>query len=163
MRPVEWLFVLSATLFVTGIGFVVVGARTAQRSDTNAASTTASLVPVASVRQIMTGIVAPGAEAVFRAVSTTVTQQGTEEKQPRTPEEWAAVADGAAALAEAGNLLMLDGRALDRQDWLAMSRAMIDAGSLALKAVAARDARALFDAGGEVYVSCDNCHRQYMR
>lgn len=162
MRSAEWLFGVSAALFVLGIGFVVVGARTARQPAAATRSTAVPLEPVASVRQIMDSIVTPGATAVFESVSTTITLEGTTEKFPKTDAEWAAVADGAAALAEAGNLLLLEGRALDG-DWVKMSQAMIDAGKLTLAAVQARNPSRVFDAGGEVYASCNGCHAQYMR
>lgn len=163
MRTVEWLFGVSAMLFVTGVGLVVVGARSARHVDAPAPREVSPLKPVASVRQIMDAIVAPAATAIFESVSTTVTIDGTVEKAPRTPEAWATVESGAVALAEAGNLLMMDGRALDRRDWIAMSQAMVDSARLTLQAVKARDPKQVFDAGGEVYTSCDGCHRQYMR
>lgn len=162
MRSAEWLFGVSAALFVFGIGFVVVGARTARQPTAAARPAAAPLVPVASVRQIMNRIVDPGATAIFESVSTTITMEGTTEKAPKTDREWAAVADGAAALAEGGNLLLMEGRALDG-DWVKMSNAMIEAAKLTLAAVAARNPQQVFDAGGEVYVSCTGCHAQYMR
>jgi hypothetical protein len=162
MRPVEWLFAVGATLFISGIGFVVVGARPA-RNPTAAAQPSVPLVPIASVKQIMNAIVEPGSTAVFSSVSTTISERGVEEKAPRSDDEWAAVGDGAAALAEAGNLLMMNGRAVDQQDWMTMAKAMIAAAQQTLKAVEAKDAQALFDAGGALYVSCDECHKQYQR
>lgn len=161
MRSAEWLLAVSAALFVFGIGFVVVGARSA-RQPTTSRPTAAPLVPVASVRQIMESIVTPGATAIFESVSTTITLEGTTEKAPKTDAEWAAVANGAAALAEAGNLLIMEGRALDG-DWVKMSQAMIDAAKVTLAAVEARSPQRVFDAGGEVYNSCNGCHAQYMR
>jgi hypothetical protein len=162
MRSAEWLFGVSAALFVFGIGFVVVGARSARQPTVASRPTAPRLVPVASVRQIMKSIVTPGATAIFESVSTTVTIEGTTEKAPKTGAEWAAVANGAAALAEAGNMLLLEGRALDG-DWVKMSYAMIDAAKLTLAAVEARNPQQVFDAGGEVYNSCNGCHAQYMR
>lgn len=162
MRSAEWLFGVSAVLFVFGIGFVVVGARSARHPTTAMRPSAPDLVPVASIRQIMQGIVTPGATAIFESVSTTITLEGTTEKAPRTNEEWVAVANGAAALAEAGNLMLMEGRALDG-DWIKMSQAMIDAAKLTLTAVQARNPQQVFDAGGEVYTSCNGCHAQYMR
>ena len=66
----------------------------------------------------MRGIVDPAATTIFGAVSTTVTTTGVEEQAPHTAEEWEAVANSAAALAEADNLLRMANRAVDRGDWL---------------------------------------------
>jgi hypothetical protein len=103
MRTVQWLFVVSALLFISGIAFVVSSARTNPASPAAAVETPA-LKPVASVKQLMRGIVAPAATVVFDSVSTTVSAAGIDEKQPKTDEEWAEVGSSAAALVEAGNL-----------------------------------------------------------
>jgi hypothetical protein len=122
-----------------------------------------AVAPIASVKQLMNGIVGPAANVVFNAVSTTVTAKGVEEVKPTNDQEWAVVGGSAAALAEAGNLMMLDGRAVDKGDWMKMSQAMVAAGQLSLKAIDAKDTEALLAAGEAVNMSCDNCHRRYMR
>src|SRR5205823_11877397 len=126
-------------------------------------STAARLTPVASVKQIMKGITGPAATAVYNAVGTTVTSKGTEERAPRTDEEWEAVGNAAAALIESGNLLMMGSRAADQGDWLKQSQALIEAGKETLKAVQAKNAEGVFAAGEPVNLSCDNCHRKYQR
>ena len=68
MRVVNWLFVVSVALFVSGIGFVIAGARSARQAPA-AETSTISLTPVASVKQIMKGIVGPAATAVFDSVT----------------------------------------------------------------------------------------------
>jgi hypothetical protein len=162
MRIVHWLFIVSVALFVSGIGFVVAGARSA-RAVVPVVDTPVETTPVASVRQIMRGIVGPAAKVVFEAVSTTVSFQGTEEHAPHTDEEWEVVGNSAAALIESGNLLLMGSRAVDKGDWVRMSQAMIDAGKVALKAVQEKNAEGVLAAGEEVNVSCDNCHRKYQR
>ncbi len=161
MRSVHWLFTVGALLFIFGIGFIVVGARESRLTPTPEAGPT--LTPVASVKQLMNGIVNPGATVVFDAVSTTVSERGIEEVAPRNEEEWAKVGDSAAALAEAGNLLMMEGRFVDRGDWMSMSQAMIDAAKQTLKAVGAKSADGVLEAGSGLNTSCDNCHRRYQR
>jgi hypothetical protein len=73
------------------------------------------------------------------------------------------VASNAAALAEAGNLLMMENRAVDNGEWITMSQAMIDAAKIALKATDAKSAADVLEVGGTINVSCDNCHRRYQR
>jgi hypothetical protein len=163
MKVVHWLCLVSVALFVCGIGFIVAGARTARQAPGATSAAAATLTPVASVKQIMKGIVDPAATTVFNAVSSTVSLTGTEEKAPETDEEWETVGNSAAALIESGNLLMIGSRAVDTDDWVKMSRAMIESGTLTLKAVQARDASGVFAAGEAVYNSCDDCHRKYQR
>ena len=161
MRIVHWLFVVSVALFVSGIGFVVAGARAAREAPAVEAAPVTT--PVASVKQIMKGIVAPAATTVFNSVSTTVSVKGTEEKAPQTDEEWEQVGNSAAALIESGNLLLMGSRAVDKGEWVKMSQALIDAGKVALKATEAKSAEGVLAAGEAVNTSCDNCHRKYQR
>lgn len=156
------LFVVSALLFVAGVSFAVLSARSTRQAAPDGRGAI-PLTPVASVRQIMRGMVDPAANTVFNAVSTTVTAAGTEEKAPQTADEWDAVENGAAALAEAGNLLLIDGRAIDAGAWGRWSRKLTDAGTVALKAAEAKDAAGVFAAGEAIYEACDNCHRLYER
>ena len=162
MRLVHWLFVVAVALFVSGIGFIVAGARTARRTPA-AGRSVATGTPVASVKQIMNGIVGPAAKVVFDSVSTVVTAAGTVEKAPHTLEEWDQVGNSAAALVESGNLLLMGSRAVDQGDWIKMAQALIDAGKIALKATEAKSADDLFAAGEPVTVSCDTCHQKYKR
>jgi hypothetical protein len=160
MRIVHWLFVVSAALFVSGIGFLVVSARTAQRPA--AVVQAPVLKPVATVRQIMQGIVGPAAKVVFESVSTTVSVEGIEEKAPKTDAEWEAVGNSAAALVESANLMTVGNRAIDA-DWTKMSQALADAGVVALQAIEAKNAEALLASGEAINESCNACHRKYSR
>jgi hypothetical protein len=163
MKIVHWLYVVSVALFVSGIGFVVVGARMARRTPGTTETAAIALTPVATVKQIMKGISGPAATIIFSAVSTTVTSTGTEEKAPHTDEEWEVVGNSAAALIESGNLILMGSRAVDTGDWVKMSRAMIESGQTVLKAAQAKDAAGVFAAGEAVNTSCDNCHLKYQR
>jgi hypothetical protein len=163
MKIVNWLFIVSVALFVAGIGFIIAGAREAKKAPAAQASGPPPAAPVASVRQIMRGIVGPSANVVFESVSTTVSASGIEEKQPRTEEEWVAVGSSAAALIESANMLTIGGRAVDTGEWVAMSKAMADAGMTALKATEKKDPQGVLAAGEAINTSCDNCHRKYQR
>jgi hypothetical protein len=94
-------------------------------------------------------------------VKTIVTKKGTEEIRPKTDEQWTAVRGSAATVAEAANLLMLDGRARDKKEWMTAVRRLIDAGEKAMKAAEAKDADAVFATGGEIYEACRACHLRY--
>jgi hypothetical protein len=163
MRNPLALFVVSALMFIFSIGFVVVAARTKGAPNTSPGPQPVTLTPIATTKQLMDGIIGPMAGVVFESVSTTVTEKGVEERQPRTDTEWAAVGNAAAALAESGNLMMMEGRAVDRGDWIKMSQELIDSSRQVLKAVAAKDPEGILAAGEPLNVSCDNCHQRYNR
>jgi len=160
MRTIHWLFVVSVALFLSGIGFLIAGARPAQEAAPVEAPLT---TPVADVKQIMNGIVAPAAEVVFGAVGTIVTFSGVEEKVPRTDEEWTTVGNSAAALVESGNLLMMGSRVVDKGDWVKLSQALMESSIVALKAVEAKDPQAILVSGEAIYASCNECHMKYQR
>jgi hypothetical protein len=161
MRTVHWLFLVSAALFVSGIGFIIASARTPQVEA--AAPPAPALTPVATVRQIMVGIVTPAAYTVFDSVSTIVDAKGVQEKQPKTDEGWAAVGSGAAALIESANLLLMGNRPVDQGDWVKMTRAMADAGQTALKAANDKSPEGILAAGEAINKTCDDCHQKYQR
>ena len=164
MRMPMSLFAVSALLFVFGLGFVVVGAREARRAPAAAAPLAAAAVTsIASTKQIMQAIVTPTSTAIFQSVQTNVTLKGTEEIFPKTDDEWALLGAQAAALGEAGRLLMAEGHAIDRGDWIKMSQGMIDAAQLTLKAVEKKNPEDVLAAGEIVNTSCDNCHERYTR
>ena len=159
-RIVHWLFAVSVALFVSGIAFVIAAGRTSREAAPPSAPVT---TPVASVAQIMNGITGPAANVVYNAVQTIVSREGVREIEPKSDEEWARVADSAAALVESGNLLLLGNRAVDNGDWVKMTRAMMDAGAKALKAAQAHSKDDILESGSDINVTCDNCHERYQR
>jgi hypothetical protein len=153
MRTIFGLLAIGLLTFVAGLVFFLLAARSASREPMAA--------PVASVSQIMRGMVVPASNGVYNAVSTTVTAQGTQEVFPRNDREWQGVGASAVTLVEAANLLKLDGRARDRGDWMRMSDAMSKAAMLAYRATERKDIEALLAAGEVLNNSCDSCHRNY--
>lgn len=161
MRTLPWLFLVSVALFISGIGFVIAGAR-AGRGSAPVAEAPAT-TPVATIAQIMNGIVQPNAMAVYNAVATFINADGIKEVAPQNDEEWAAVGASAAALVESGNLMLLGNRLVDEGDWVTMTRAFMDASQAALKAAEAQDKEAILDAGSTLNETCDTCHAKYQR
>jgi hypothetical protein len=161
MRTVHWLFLVSAALFISGIGFIIASGRTPQVEA--AAPPAASLPPVATVKQIMAGIVMPSAAKVWDSVSTIVDKNGVQENLPRTDEEWAVVGANAAALIESASLLLIGDRPVDQGDWVKMAKAMADAAQIALKATADKNPEGILEGGEKINQTCDNCHQKYQR
>lgn len=160
MRTVHWLFVVSVALFLGGIGFVIAAGRTARDAPPIEEPVAA---PVGTLKQIMQGIVGPAATVVFSSVGSDVTAAGIKNWAPRSDVEWEEVGNSAVALAEAGNLLMMEGHAVDKGEWIKMSQAMIEAAKITLKATDAKNAADVFASGEAIYNSCNNCHARYQR
>jgi hypothetical protein len=110
--------------------------------------------------QLMVWVLEPAADVIWDSAGTIITAEGRQELAPTSDEGWEAVVRAAAILSEGGNLLMLPGRSRG-EDWMEYALALIDTGKLAQQAARARDADALFDAGGRVYQVCRACHNQY--
>lgn len=117
--------------------------------------------PVADVKQLMQSVVDPAADGVWESVSTILDVRGVTEIRPKTDEEWAAVRNSAITVMEAGNLLMMVPRAKDGDRWMQRSRALVDAGEIAVRAAEAKNPDRVFEAGGELYAACATCHQQY--
>jgi hypothetical protein len=144
--------------------------------------------PAATIQDIMQSVVDPAADFIWEAVSTTVTASGTEEKQPRTDEEWTTVRHQAITLVEATNLLVVPGRLVvhtgkaledahvpginkaediqklidqNRAVFVAYAHGLQEASAAALAAIDQRDAAALIDAGGKIDHACEQCHLHY--
>lgn len=142
--------------------------------------------PTATVRDIMTSIIDPGADVLWNSVATIVSLTGTEEREPKTDEEWQAVRRSAVQLVEATNLLRVPGRSVarpgeksenprielqpetiqkmiaeDPATWTQHLDQLHEAAVPALKAIDARNAKGLFDAGEHIERACEGCHQQY--
>jgi hypothetical protein len=136
----------------------------------------------------MVSIIDPSADALWESVSSETTAKGIEEKHPRTDQEWQAVRNHAIALQEAGNLLMMEGRAVthggkatedahvegvstpaqvkksmdaDPLRVHAAARELQAAGGEAVAAIDARSPARLLVAGAKLDQACERCHSVY--
>jgi hypothetical protein len=66
--------------------------------------------PIATLQDIMQSIIDPNVDFVWNAVSSVSTAEGTQEHRPETDEEWQQIRQHTLALAEAGNLLLIENR-----------------------------------------------------
>jgi hypothetical protein len=108
--------------------------------------------PVGSVHQIMLGIVKPSSDVIFAVPA----------KAPKDDKDWENVQNNALMLAEAGNLLLIPGRAKDKGEWVTDANALIKAGADAFKAANAKDAKALETIGDNIEDTCEKCHGKYL-
>jgi hypothetical protein len=83
----------------------------------SAAAVATPFNPVMTVLELMQAIVVPAAEEYWSSVQITVDADGEHEFYPQNDAEWTAVRHAALAIAESGNLLMLEPRAVDKGPW----------------------------------------------
>ena len=116
---------------------------------------------VATLEEVMHGMVIPHAEVVWAKSGTIYTAKGMEERMPKSESEWLEVEASATTLTEAGNLLMMEGRAKDTGRWMERARALREAGAKVHEAAKAKDVALLFERGGYLFDACQGCHFDY--
>jgi hypothetical protein len=116
-----------------------------------------------SVRDVMRHIVNPAAETYWKHTGVIDTEAGSDDRTPTSEADWKETVDAAAQVMEAGNLLMLEGRARDPNGpWMKYAQALVEAGAEGMAAARAKDHDKVFDAGGHIYDACFNCHGRYI-
>jgi cytochrome c553 len=106
---------------------------------------------VGTVSELMIDIIYPSSDALFYI----------ERSPPKNEVEWNVIRRQALMLAESGNLLMMAGRARDQGNWAKDSKMLIDAGTAAYKAAAAKDVTAIQALNDQLNTACVKCHEQY--
>jgi len=116
---------------------------------------------VSTLEEVMHHMVIPNAQVIWKSTGTIYTVGNVQEIQPHTDEEWLNLEASSTVLTEAGNLLMMDGRAKDTGNWMERARALREAGASLHQAAKSRDAAAIFERGGNLFDACQGCHFQY--
>jgi len=130
------------------IGFIIMASAALAQAP---APTPPPYQAVGTMSQLMINIIYPTSDAIFyidRAV-------------PKTDVEWGALANQALMLGEAGNLLMMPGRARDQGEWMKDAKMLVDAGAAAFRAARAKDVEALRNLNDQLYAACVVCHEMY--
>lgn len=172
--------------WLAGFALLFAGCNTQQPQPQAPPPPQAEYRTTATVKDIMDALVDPGSDYIWDAVETVVTAKGTEEKAPHTDEDWKQARNHAIMLLEATNLLQIPGRHVakagekaedpkvelspeqieeaiskDRASWIKHANALHDATMAAFKAIEAKNAEGLLDAGDGIDNACEQCHLQY--
>lgn len=121
-----------------------------------------SYKPVATVADLMRGMITLSAETYWESVSVVIDADGVHENMPETDEEWIEVWSAGMAVAESGNLLMMPPRAINEEAWMQYSEDLVDAGFVAAQAALDRDFEGVLAEGETIYNACVACHRDYV-
>jgi hypothetical protein len=171
------LFLLIITVAVCLLSFGCGANKTAEPTPSG------TLFPI---RDVMQSMVMPQAQTIWDAVSTAVTEKGVETKAPSNDEEWANIRHSAVTVSEAMNLILMPGRKVakpgeqakdptveltpeqiqelidkDRESWAKLAHELQTAMDEAIKAIDAKNADGLMNAGGGIDAACENCHKKY--
>jgi hypothetical protein len=114
------------------------------------------------MKELMGHVVDPAAWAFWHASGEVETAKGIERLEPTTEAGWEAVENGAATVAEAGNLMLLPGRNRNEKAWTDWSVKLQKAGHEAKAAAEAKDPERMFTAGADMYSVCTGCHEVYV-
>ena len=114
------------------------------------------------MKELMGHVVDPGSWAFWHASGQNITATGVEELTPKTEEGWEAAESGAAAVAEAGNILLIPGYQRDTTDWPRFAHQLIKAGLDGKAAAEAHDGPRMFTTGAAIYQVCTGCHAKYV-
>jgi hypothetical protein len=144
--------------------------------------------PVVSVKELMADMIDPLSDNIFDAVWWDTTAKGVVEHRPRTDDEWEKVRVGAVTIVEGIYLLKVPRpfappgdvndsvgpnapelspvqikAKLDKDPvlWNAKIEALRNVGLATLEAVKRKDVDALFQAGADLDVACEECHLEY--
>jgi hypothetical protein len=146
----------------------------------------ADMQPTATVEELMRSMIDPAADAVWDAVVIEATADGIVETRPETEGDWLRLRRHAVTLAEASNLLLIEGRRIaaresrselpgidlhpdaiqdlvaeDWESWAGTARGLRATSGIVLDAVEARDVDALLEAGTELDLACEDCHARF--
>ncbi|MEZ5550814.1 MAG: hypothetical protein R3E82_08000 [Pseudomonadales bacterium] len=117
---------------------------------------------VTDSKQFMNWVLDPQADVIWGSAGVVSTLEGERDLRPTTQEDWDAVRNAAATIAEAGNLLMMPGHARAGADWNEISQGLTAKGMELVAAAENKDADAIFELGGHLYNICVACHQLYV-
>lgn len=109
--------------------------------------------PPSPVLALMLGTMVPASEVIFSAQA----------EPPKTRAGWTSVQKAAETLQESGGQLTRAPLARTEPEWTDLARALVAASQIVATAAATQDEDVLLEAGDEVYVACDTCHRRFLR
>jgi hypothetical protein len=116
-----------------------------------AAAQEPSFEPVGTIGELMIDIIYPKSDELFYVLR----------EPPTNDYEWNRLRGSALILAESGNLLMMEGRSIDQDEWMNSARLLVNVGNAAFEAAAAHDLDAIVALNAELESSCRACHEQY--
>ena len=116
-----------------------------------AAAPAARPAPVGTMSELMLKVIYPYSDAMFYI----------QRNPPKNDVEWNELQGKALALAEFGNLMMMQGRARDQGQWQTDSKLLAEAGRAAFTAAKAKSVEAIVELNQQIVTSCTSCHMHY--
>jgi hypothetical protein len=130
-----------------------------------AATANASMPPFKidfEIKDVMDHVIDFNADAMWEKQGWDIDANGEHPLFPTTEAEWTETANRAATLAEAAQVLMLPGRAVDNDRWVKQALKLHDAAMEEYRAIKARDTEKMFKVGSDIFIVCRDCHAMYI-
>ena len=107
--------------------------------------------PVGTMSELMLRVIYPYSDAMFYI----------QRAAPKNDVEWNELQGKALALAEFGNVMMMQGRARDQEQWMRDAKLLAEAGSAAFRLAKAKDVEGIVGLNEQLVMSCTSCHMHY--
>lgn len=114
------------------------------------------------IKDVMDHVIDYNADSMWEKQGWDIDAKGEHPLFPTTEAEWTETANHAATLAEAAQVLMLPGRAVDNDRWVKQALKLHDAAMEEYRAIKARDTEKMFSIGSEIFIVCRDCHAMYI-
>lgn len=128
------------------------------------AATQASFGSTLNNQELMAHVIDYNAFEIWHRQGWVYNSEGVEELFPTDDAGWFAAESAAATLAELSNVLLLPSRIPqdNPDDWVRYAHELNRTALVAMEQAEAQDKEAFFDAGGDIYVVCSSCHREFV-
>ena len=114
------------------------------------------------IKDVMDHVIDYAADSLWERQGWDIDAKGEHPLFPTTEEQWATTANHAATLAEAAQVLMLPGRAVDNDRWVKQAAKLHEAAMEEYRAIKARDTEKMFKIGSDIFIVCRDCHAMYI-
>jgi hypothetical protein len=148
---------VATALVIFGCGSNVEPPRAAQSPSSSAPA--ATVPTVVSVNAVMVGMVDHAGHVIWDAA--------TDQKAPKTDQDWEEVEHHAIQLAASGTLIALGGTGpadpgwAQLPDWKKYSKELSDEGIVVLNAARSKNRDGISKAGDQIVATCEGCHKQF--
>lgn len=138
-------------LVVFGVSLAAVGSAQAPAADPTQSSVEPTYQRVGTISDLMIDMIYPLSDELFYIMR----------EPPETEYDWTLLRRSALALAEAGNLLMMPGRAIPQEDWMTHAKRLVEVSTQGYEATVAKDLDAIVELSPALEAACRDCHAQY--
>lgn len=153
--------ILSRFTAILGMSTLIACSGGSDSASDNSATATDDYNLTLSMSEYMAHVLEPAADELWGSAGWINDKfEGYYELYPTDDEGWQRAENFSAMIVEAGNSLLLPGRA-EEGPWSTYAQALSDVGLRAMQASEAQNEEDFFQAGAQIYSVCTACHQAY--